>query len=52
MRDARGKLMGESELATALRELHPGAVYLHQGENYLVRNLDLDKGEAVLLPHL
>lgn len=52
LKDGLGKRLGVSDLASALRELHPGAVYLHQGENYLVRNLDLDAGVAVLLPHL
>ena len=52
MKDALGKSFGVSDYEAALRELHPGAVYLHQGENYLVRNLDLEKGVAVLLPHL
>ncbi len=52
LRDNLGRTLGEADLSTALRELHPGAVYLHQGENYLVRNLDLEKGEAYLLPHL
>ncbi|MDQ3459165.1 MAG: DEAD/DEAH box helicase [Deinococcota bacterium] len=52
LRDGFGKRLGESDLAAALRELHPGAVFLHQGETYLVRNLDLDAGVAVLLPHL
>ncbi len=52
LRDNLGRNLGESDLNSALRELHPGAVYLHQGENFLVRNLDLEKGEAYLLPHL
>ena len=52
MKDAAGKSFGVSDFGAALRELHPGAVYLHQGENYLVRNLDLERGVAVLLPHI
>ncbi len=52
LNDGFGRRLGESELGTALRELHPGAVYLHQGESYLVRDLDLDKGVATLLPHI
>jgi DEAD/DEAH box helicase domain-containing protein len=52
LKDGFGRRLGTSDLETALRELHPGAVYLHQGENYLVRNLDLNAGVAVLLPHL
>lgn len=30
----------------AYRQLHPGAIYLHQGESYLIRELDLDSGTA------
>lgn len=52
LKDRSGKRLGVADLETALRELHPGAVYLHQGEDYVVRNLDLDRGEAFLLPHL
>ncbi len=52
LKDGAGRQLGSSDFASALRELHPGAVYLHQGETYLVRNLDLEKGVAVLLPQL
>jgi len=52
LKDATGRSLGTADLATALRELHPGAVYLHQGEPYLVVRLDLDRGLAELLPHI
>lgn len=52
LKDAGGRSLGTADLATALREVHPGAVYLHQGEPYLVVRLDLDRGVAELLPHI
>jgi DEAD/DEAH box helicase domain-containing protein len=30
--------------------VHPGAIYLHQGESFLVRELDLAAGHAILEP--
>lgn len=50
--DGYGKVLGESDLASALRDLHPGAVYLHQGDTFLVAALDLERGQAILLPHI
>lgn len=52
LKDGFGKTMGVSDLATALRELHTGAVYLSQGDSYLVAKLDLEAGIATLLPHM
>ena len=52
LKDAFGRSMGSADEATALRELHPGAVYLHQGEAYLVLRLDLEKRIAHLAPHI
>ncbi len=52
LKDGFGKTIGISDYASALRDLHRGAVYMHQGENYLVGKLDLEKGVAILLPHL
>lgn len=34
------------DLTQAYREVHPGAILLHQGEPYRVRSLDIDKMEA------
>ena len=36
-----GELLGTSDEHRAFATLHPGAVYLHQGEQYLVEGLDL-----------
>ncbi len=52
LRDNQGRLLGSLGERQAYWEAHPGAVYLHQGESYLVRNLDLEKREVVLLPAL
>ena len=43
-----GELLGTADEHRAYATLHPGAVYLHQGEQYLVRELDLvDRVAAV-----
>ena len=37
-----GRLLGNTDAGKAPSTVHPGAVYLHQGETYLVDSLDLD----------
>ncbi|HET9874339.1 MAG TPA: DEAD/DEAH box helicase [Mycobacterium sp.] len=37
-----GRLLGNVDAAQAPASVHPGAVYLHQGETYLVDSLDTD----------
>lgn len=34
--------LGKNEGVRALKECHPGAIYLHHGESYLVESLDLE----------
>ena len=46
---ATGRLLGTVDGASSHSQAHTGAVYLHQGETYLVDRLDLD--EAVALVH-
>lgn len=41
-----GRLLGSTEAGQATATVHPGAVYLHQGETYLVDSLDLQDGLA------
>lgn len=43
-----GRLLGTVEAAGADATVHPGAVYLHQGESYLVRELDLAGAVAIV----
>lgn len=44
------QLMEELEETTALRRVYPGAIYLHQGESYLITRLDLDMDIAYASP--
>ena len=41
-----GRLLGSADVGQAPATAHPGAVYLHQGESYVVDSLDLDEGLA------
>ena len=45
---ASGRVLEHVDEAGALSQLHPGAVYLHQGEAYLVERLDVEAGVAYL----
>ncbi len=42
--------VGEVDLPSALWMVHPKAVYLHEGQQYFVQELDLEKHVAVLIP--
>jgi DEAD/DEAH box helicase domain-containing protein len=44
--DRRAGLIGTTEEARAFASVHPGAVYLHQGQHYRVEHLDLDERVA------
>ncbi len=44
------KTLEEIEATTALQRCYEGAIYLHQGESYLVKKLDLGEGVAYVQP--
>jgi DEAD/DEAH box helicase domain-containing protein len=48
--EATGRLIGTMDEPSAHRYVHDGAVYLHQGECYLVRMLDLADAVALVEP--
>ena len=41
-----GAILENMEESSAFHQLHPGAIYLHQGETYLVIDLDLESRTA------
>jgi len=43
-----GRMLGTVDASSAPATAHPGAVYLHRGESYLVEELDLDAGVALV----
>ena len=45
-----GSLIGTAEYGAALRTLHPGAIYLHQGETFRVEELNHQLLEARVMP--
>ncbi|OBF06203.1 DEAD/DEAH box helicase [Mycobacterium sp. ACS4054] len=44
-----GRLLGSTGVGQAPASVHPGAVYLHQGESYVVDSLDLE--DAIAFVH-
>lgn len=45
-----GATLGTVEEARAFEEIHPGAVYLHLGESYIVEELDAQNRRAIVRP--
>jgi DEAD/DEAH box helicase domain-containing protein len=43
-----GRMLGTEDALRAPASIHPGAVYLHQGHSFVVRELDIDGGIALL----
>ena len=48
--DADGRLVGTVDGSRAFEAVHPGAIYLHQGQTYRVESLDLDDRAAIVEP--
>ena len=46
--EATGRLLGTVDFTRALSTVHQGAVHVHQGESYVVDELDLDDGLALV----
>ncbi len=44
-----GRLLGTCDSARACSSVHPGAVYLHRGQSYVVADLDLHGGVALVV---
>jgi DEAD/DEAH box helicase domain-containing protein len=49
-RNGKEDLLGTIDEQSAYRMVHPGAIYLHEGETYLVRELDLEEKQAIVEP--
>jgi len=45
-----GELLGQTEAVRAHSTVHTGAIYLHQGRSYEVRDLDLTHRRAIVAP--
>lgn len=48
--EERPAAIGQIDLSSAYWMVHPKAVYLHEGQQYFVQDLDLKKHTAVLVP--
>ncbi|MER3473541.1 MAG: hypothetical protein C4335_05805 [Armatimonadota bacterium] len=47
---SRGMELGRVEIERAYRTVHPGAIYLHQGESYFIESLDDAQRIAIAKP--
>ena len=43
-----GRMLGTVDFGSSFTTVHPGAVYLHQGTSYVVDDLDLESGLAMV----
>ena len=43
-----GRLLGTVDASSSHRQVHPGAVYVHQGVSHVVRSLDLEDAVAIV----
>ena len=50
MEEATGRLVGTVDEPSAHLIVHEGAIYVHQGDSYLVGTLDLDDRVALVEP--
>ncbi len=50
LEDDRWKIFGTVDRISAFWMVHPGAIYLHEGQTYLVDNLNLDENSSILHP--
>ncbi|MDL2210450.1 DEAD/DEAH box helicase [Desulfovibrio sp. OttesenSCG-928-O18] len=50
LQDTEKNVIGSLDGVRAMREAHPGAVYIHRGRTYIVESLDLAAHTAVLAP--
>ena len=48
--DDPDRIIGTVESSTAFKTLHPGAIYLHLGETFLVERLDTEERTAYVRP--
>ena len=48
LQDTSGAVIGSLDGVRAMREAHPGAVYIHRGKTYIVTSLDLAARTAIL----
>lgn len=50
LREGSKEVVGKNDGIRVFKECHPGAVYLHRGRQYLVTQLDLQRGNVVVKP--
>ncbi len=50
IREESGEIFGEIDSQRALKECHPGAVYLHSATTWLVKKADLESQEIIVSP--
>ncbi|HUA01041.1 MAG TPA: DEAD/DEAH box helicase [Candidatus Aquilonibacter sp.] len=48
--DGKPEVIGEVDFSSALTTVHPKAIYIHQGQQYHVDNLDFDERKAYVKP--